>query len=44
MWSIESEYPYVAELLQRIYEDEKKHRSEILGMLMRSDPFAASLA
>jgi bacterioferritin (cytochrome b1) len=43
MWSIESEHPEVAELLQRIYPEEKKQRAEIVGMLMRSDPFAASL-
>ena len=44
LWSIESEHPDVDELLRRIHEEEKKQRAEIVGMLMRSDPFAASLA
>lgn len=38
--SIQSDYPEIAELLQRIGDEERKHRDEIRGMLMRSDPFA----
>jgi bacterioferritin (cytochrome b1) len=38
--AIDPELPQVAELLQRIYEDETKHRSELREMLMRSDPQA----
>ena len=34
----------VIELLQRIAEEQKNHRDEIRHMLMRSDPFALSLA
>jgi bacterioferritin (cytochrome b1) len=37
---IEPELPLVAEVLRRIYDDEAKHRSELRGMLMRSDPQA----
>ena len=29
----------IAELLRRIYDDEKKHREEIMDMLMRSDAY-----
>jgi hypothetical protein len=36
------EFPEIAEFLQRIYEDGKKHRTEINDMLMRSDPQAFS--
>ena len=34
------QFPLVAEVLQRIYDDEAKHRSELREMLMRSDPQA----
>ena len=40
MLTIESDYPDIVELLQRIDEAERKHRDEIREMLMRSDPQA----
>lgn len=40
MLTIESDYPEVVELLQRIDESERNHRDVIRGMLMRSDPQA----
>ena len=33
-----SEFPDVAEVLERIYEDAKRHRESLREMLMRSDP------
>jgi hypothetical protein len=36
------EFPEIVEVLRRIYEDGKKHRTEIIAMLMRSDPQAFS--
>jgi bacterioferritin (cytochrome b1) len=39
---VPAEFPDVAELLQRVYEDGKRHRSEITDMVMRSDPQAFS--
>jgi hypothetical protein len=39
---IRPEFPEIAEVFQRIYEDGKKHRAEIINMLMRSDPQAFS--
>ena len=41
---IESDIPDVVKLLQQISEQQKQHRSEVREMLMRSDPFAFSLA
>jgi rubrerythrin len=41
---IEPKFPLIAEVLQRIYDDEAKHRSELREMLMRSDPQALSPA
>jgi rubrerythrin len=43
-WAVATDYPDIAMLLERISEDEKKHRGEIREMLMRSDAFAGSLA
>jgi rubrerythrin len=40
MLTIESDYPDIVDLLQRIDEEERKHRDEIREMLMRSDPQA----
>lgn len=37
----QSEFPDVSEVLQRIYDDEIRHRDEIQEMLLRSDPLAA---
>ena len=42
--SIESEHPDIAKFLQQISREQENHRGEIRGMLMRSDPFAQSLA
>jgi rubrerythrin len=42
--TVHSDYPDIAALLQRIFEDEKKHCDKIRDMLMRSDAFAVSLA
>jgi rubrerythrin len=44
IWAVQTDYPDIAALLERITEDEKKHRDEIREMLMRSDAFAQSLA
>lgn len=41
---LEGEFPEVAELLQRIYQDEQRHRDDIQAMLMRSDPFSRRAA
>ena len=41
---IGSEHPEITHLLQQISAQEKKHRADITHMLMRSDPFAYSLA
>jgi len=38
MQTVREELPNIAEVLERIYEDGEKHRAEIRGMLMRSDP------
>jgi len=40
MLTVSSDYPEVAELLQRIEDEEDKHRDRIREMLMRSDPQA----
>jgi len=42
--SIESEHPDIAKFLQQISREQENHRGEIRDMLMRSDPFAQSLA
>ena len=42
--SIGSDHPEITQLLQQISTEEKKHRADITHMLMRSDPFAFSLA
>jgi len=42
--NIESHYPDIAKFLRQISQEQKKHRDEIRAMLMRSDPFALSLA
>ena len=42
--SIESEHPGITKFLQQVSREQKKHRDEIREMLMRSDPFAFSLA
>jgi bacterioferritin (cytochrome b1) len=42
--SIGTELPGVTQVLQRISEDGEKHREEITGMLMRSDPQSRSSA
>jgi bacterioferritin (cytochrome b1) len=42
--SIESEHPDIAKFLQQISREQENHRGEIRDMLMRSDPFALSLA
>jgi len=39
----QAEFPDVGEVLQRIYDDEIKHRNEIQEMLLRSDPLALEL-
>ncbi|MGH7887862.1 MAG: ferritin-like domain-containing protein [Candidatus Binatia bacterium] len=44
IWRIKSDHPEIGELLQQIFEKNKKHRREIKDMLMRSDAFALSLA
>jgi rubrerythrin len=43
-WAVATDYPDIAMLLEQISRGEKKHRDEIRKMLMRSDPFAGSLA
>ena len=40
MLGIEGDYPDIAELLQRIDDEERQHREQIREMLMRSDPQA----
>ena len=42
--SLESDHHDVLQFLQQISQEHKKHRDEIREMLMRSDPFAFSLA
>ncbi|MGE5302631.1 MAG: ferritin-like domain-containing protein [Alphaproteobacteria bacterium] len=44
IWSTESDHADIAEFLQQINEAEKNDRKAIREMLMRSDPFALSLA
>lgn len=44
LWSLESGHPDIIKFLQQISQEQKKHREEIRNMLMRSDPFALSLA
>ena len=41
---IQSDIPDIVRLLQQISEQQKQHRGEVREMLMRSDPFAFSLA
>ena len=41
---IQSDIPDIVKLLQHISEQQKQHRGEVREMLMRSDPFAFSLA
>ena len=41
---IQSDIPDIVKLLQHISEQQKQHRGEVRKMLMRSDPFAFSLA
>ena len=41
---IGTDHPEITQLLQQISAEEKKHRADITHMLMRSDPFAFSLA
>ena len=41
---LESDHPEVTQFLQQISQEQKQHRGEIREMLMRSDPFAFSLA
>jgi len=38
------EHPDITKFLQEISHEQKKHRDEIREMMMRSDPFALSLA
>jgi rubrerythrin len=40
VYELGTEFPDVVELLQRVYEDGKIHRAEIMEMLIRSDPQA----
>ncbi len=42
--AIQSEFPDLSDLLQRIYDDERKHLRDIRDMLARSDPLAALAA
>lgn len=44
MWTVQTDYPDIAALLQLISEDEKRHCDKIREMLMQSDAFAGSLA
>jgi hypothetical protein len=44
MWSNESDYADIIEFLQQTNEADKKDHEAIREMLMRSDPFALSLA
>ncbi len=41
---IESAHPDIAQFLRQIYREQESHRKEIRDMMMRSDPFAQSLA
>ena len=41
---IASAYPDIAKFVQQISREQNHHRGEIRVMLMRSDPFAQSLA
>ena len=41
---LRSDHPDVTQFLQQLSQEQKKHRDEIREMLMRSDPFAFSLA
>lgn len=43
IWSLESAHPDITQFLKQSYEEEKKYRTEIRRMLMRSDAFALSL-
>jgi hypothetical protein len=38
--AIAADHPDIGELLEHIDDDERRHRDEIRGMLMRSDPQA----
>jgi rubrerythrin len=38
--ALDPEYPEIAEGLRRIREDEKRHREELLDLLLKSDPYA----
>jgi hypothetical protein len=42
--SIESAHPDIVRFLQQISREQENYRGEIREMLMRSDPFAFSLA
>lgn len=42
--SIQSEHPDIAQFVRQISREQENHRGEIRDMLMRSDPFAQSLA
>ena len=44
MWTVQTDYPDIAALLQLISEDEKRHCDKIREILMRSDAFAGSLS
>lgn len=44
MQSLRDELPDIAAMLERIYEDSERHRSEIRAMLMRSDPQSSPTA
>ncbi len=41
---IEPDHPEIMQLLRQIAQQQRKHREELQDMLMRSDPFALSLA
>ncbi len=41
---LEADFPAVAAMLRRIYQEEQKHRDEIREMLMRSDPLSLHAA
>lgn len=41
---LEADFPVVAAMLRRIYEEEQEHRNEIREMLMRSDPLSRRAA
>jgi hypothetical protein len=36
--NIREEFPDIAEMIERIYQDGKRHRDAIRDMLMKSDP------